>query len=625
VKHDSPPILPAPAPNRASDIRCLALLAGLILLGHGGSLFDGLFFDDHWHRVALRSAAWTWNDLIESATFDLPGHLANLWWQDRPLQWRYARPVAMAVMKAEQTLAGGDPRIVHGFALLWHWLATALVYCIGAWALQRRSLALIAAAVFALHPHAVFALGWTAARNALVGGVLFLAALQFYARGSFVGRGADAPSRPLLALAWICWLLALFCRETAVVVPLLLPILDLSAGGWTLVRRRWLFHSFFALTAAAYLYWRLAIFPTSVPPEIYFTAPAGPAYALWAAAKLLHMLFSNAVFTPMFLGLATFGGSSPDAWIEYAVMLAILTALTAGYCLATRGGRFRNFWLIWIVAAFLPVVPVFVMPHFAYLAAPAFGLAVAGVVARLPRNWGVALAAFVLAASTWSTVLYRYIWRGIVRSEQLVYADILRTTRASDLPWAGSDKPKLFFVNLPVCGIYGSVALRDTWNREDVTGHVLTFSDSPLMMTEPSGLYVLNDHEFELSMKWGSYFSGLAGRMLLEGMRSTPLAVGKSIVGPQFTATILDADATGVRRLRFTFPKPLDSPEYFFYMSTPERPAARLQFAGDRFDLAPAPAPRREFNDWLAERELYFRILNVTRRFVRSDLFLTGK
>src|SRR5262245_66298569 len=98
VEANSSPIFPAPPPSRATDLRCLALLAILILVSHGGSLFDGLFFDDHWHRVTLRHADWTWHDLIESATFDLPGRLANLWWQVRPLQWRYARPVAIAAV-----------------------------------------------------------------------------------------------------------------------------------------------------------------------------------------------------------------------------------------------------------------------------------------------------------------------------------------------------------------------------------------------------------------------------------------------------------------------------------------------------------------------------------------------
>ena len=64
---------------------------------------------DHWHHQTLQRADWTWNDLIESATFDLPGELATLWWQERPLQWRYARPIAMAFMKLEHTITGGDP------------------------------------------------------------------------------------------------------------------------------------------------------------------------------------------------------------------------------------------------------------------------------------------------------------------------------------------------------------------------------------------------------------------------------------------------------------------------------------------------------------------------------------
>ena len=67
--------------------RALALLGLVVLaLAHGASLWDGLFFDDYWHRVTLRTYGWGFNDLVESATFDLPGRLVNLWPQEQPLR-----------------------------------------------------------------------------------------------------------------------------------------------------------------------------------------------------------------------------------------------------------------------------------------------------------------------------------------------------------------------------------------------------------------------------------------------------------------------------------------------------------------------------------------------------------
>lgn len=48
----------------------------------------------------------------------------------------------------------------------------------------------------------------------------------------------------------------------------------------------------------------------------------------------------------------------------------------------------------------------------------------------------------------------------------------------------------------------------------------------------------------------------------------------------EFDVTVLDGDQRGFRRLRFSFGRPLDSPQYAFYLSSPERPAYRLTFEG---------------------------------------------
>lgn len=617
---------PKPPANNRADVNAIAILALVIFAAYFGTLWDGRFFDDHWHHQTLQRADWTWNDLIESATFDLPGELATLWWQERPLQWRYARPIAMAFMKLEHTLTGGDPFWIHAIALAWHLATASIVYFLGVWAVRHRGWAFFAALLFALHPHAVFALGWTAARNALVSGLFFVAALHVYGLASFVGRSLDDRyCRKRTFFAWLLWLLALFSRETAVIFPLLLPVLDFLMGRWPLVRQRLVVYGFFAGTLAMYLYWRLAIFPTSAPPDIYFTAPTGPAYALWAAGKLLHMLFSQTVFTPMFLGLVTYGQSG-GAWIEYAVMAGVLLTLTIVYFAATRNEPLRAFWSIWLVAAFVPVIPVFVMPHFAYLAAPAFGLAVASMLRGLPKIPRNALAAFVVAASLWTIAIYRICWRGIVRSEQLVAAQIQATTPIAELPPRGFARPRVYFLNLPVSAIYTAVALRDAWPSDEIEGYVLTFADHPLQMQSPSAIEVLNDHEFEIEIKDGAYFAGMSGRMLIDGMRTSgPLREGQAIDAGPFLARVIFADATGIRRLRFTFHDPLNAPHTYFYLSTPEQPAARIRFQNghhrvDMGDQWPGKCIR-----WILERESHFSLLRFASRIVQSDLFLTGK
>lgn len=551
--------------------------AGLFVVAfaaHIGSLGDGLFFDDYWHRATLREFGWGFGDLIESATFDLPGRLAQLWWQEQPLQWRYARPVAMLAMKVELLLSRGCPVGVHTCALFWHAVTTVLLYLLAKWALKHRGWAFVAGVLFAIQPHSVFAVSWIAARNALVSGCFFLAAAWAYVSASARRHERGKP----LSIGWLVaalalWGLALFSRETAIVFALLAPGLDLTVGGRRLFVRRLPVYGGIGVLAAAYLYWRLVIFPTAGPPSIYFTAPSGAAYPLWAAGKMLHMLFALVFQTPFFLGLGTGSEVTGAQFVLYGVMAVLLAAIAWWYVVTSRGVRTRWFWPVWVVAAFVPVIPVFVMPHFAYL--PAAGLCVMlGVMLGRLRGWRRPIATvLVIAGSLWSFGIYRYLWRGIVRSEQLVYADIRVNTPR---PEPGS---KLLFLNLPVAGIYGAAAMREAWGIDDLEGYVLTFAPHPLMMEHPCTVERVGECELVVTTEPPGYFAGLSGRMLREGMRpGSPLNTGTVVRGELFDTTVLEGDARGVTRLKFTFRQPLDSDDLYFYVSSRERPAFRLRF-----------------------------------------------
>ena len=580
---ESPPCR-APSRNRRADLLAALGLFAVVFVTHGGSLRDGLFFDDHWHRATLRELGWGFHDLVESATFDLPGELANLWWQEQPLQWRYARPVAMFFMKIELLLSGGSPVGVHACALTWHALTTVLVYLLATWAIGRRGWGFLAAVTFAIQPHSVFGVSWIAARNALVSGFFFLAAMCVYVTAPVTRQGRAAPlsvGRSLAVLA--LWGLALFSRETAIIFPLLVLVLDLSRGGGRLLLRRLPAHLVIWVLTGAYLYWRLLIFPVAGPPSIYFTAPSGVAYVAWAAGKLLHMLFALVFHTPMFLGLATPGVSVSTQIVLYGVMAVLLAGMAAWYLLTSRDLRARWFWPVWVAAAFVPVIPVFVMPHFAYLPAAAFSVMLGAMLCGLRGWWRPVVTVLVVAATLWSFGIYRYLWRGILRSEQLICADI-RTTTARPQP--GS---KLFFLNMPVAGIYTTVALREAWGLHDLEGYVLTFAPHPLAMEYPCEVRRVGDRELVVSVASPGVFSGLSGRMLRDGMRpDSPLTAGTFVAGELFDTTVLEGDESGIRTLKFTFHQPLDSPEFYFYISSPQRPAYRL-----RFDGRPGPIDER--------------------------------
>ena len=71
-----PPAFAAPSrPKRLGHVWAALGLLAVVLAGHGVSLWDGLFFDDHWHRAVSRRHGWGFSDLIDSATVDLSGRL----------------------------------------------------------------------------------------------------------------------------------------------------------------------------------------------------------------------------------------------------------------------------------------------------------------------------------------------------------------------------------------------------------------------------------------------------------------------------------------------------------------------------------------------------------------------
>ncbi|RMF79267.1 MAG: hypothetical protein D6744_09275 [Planctomycetota bacterium] len=611
------------------------LLAAVTLVAHGGSLFDGLFFDDYWHRATLRECGWGFDDLVESATFELPGRLVRHWWQDTPLVWRYARPVAMAEMKLELLASGGNPIAIHAFALAWHVAGAVLCALLAAWALRSRLWALVAGVLFAIQPHAVFALGWTAARNAVVSGVLLLAAVWCYLRfaESLAIAGGDSPLQTAtqrgrtrwgwLAAALSLWILALFSRETAIIFPLLALGLDVSIDGRRAVWRRGWVYAALAILSGAYLYWRLVVFPTIDPPAIYFTAPHGGAYALWAASKLLQLLAALWFHLPMFLGVATYAGLSRGQLLAHAVLLGLLALIAWWYVGTSRGVRGRWLWPTWIVAAFLPVIPVFIMPHFAYLPAAAISVMWAAMLSGVRRKARVAVAVLIVAGHLWSLGVYRYVWRAVARSEQLIYADMT----VNDGPARPGDK--LFYLDWPICGIYATVAMREAWGVEDLEGYVLTYAPHPLVMDRSSTIRRVGPRELEVELPAPGYFSGLSGAMLIDGMRSgATLRTGDVVRGDEFDVTILEGDARGVTRLRFTFREPLDSPRYRFYRSSAERPGQRILFVdatGPPRLAPPRAAWEQVASPMLRERGVYFAIVRFVRGIVRSDFYLTGE
>lgn len=554
-------------------------------------MWDGVFLDDHWQRAASAHYGWGWNDLIESATIDLSGKWNHFWWQEEPIVWRYARPVAMLVVKLEYAVTGGSPMGIHAFGLLWHGLTGWLVYRLAAWAGFSRLWAFLAAVVFLIHPHSTTTVSWASARNALVNACFFAAAVRWYAQASLGENGRPCSwRRTRWVFAVVFWLLALFSRETGIIFLAVIVLLDLCFGGWRHAIRRWPAYGFFGLLSGAFLYYRLYVFSVDAVPPVYFSKPTGPEYILWALGKVLTCLLSEVFYTPMVMGLPTLKGLSLEILVAYGAALVLVGLVMGWYCWASRGHRGRWFWFLWTLGAFAPVIPVFTAPHFAYLPTVPYAVMMALMLRRLPGRWRQVVTALIIVATVWSFGVYRFVYRGTVRAEQLVHADMLFETPP---PAPGA---RAFFINLPIANAYAGLVLREAWQAEDLEGYTLTLATHTLMMDRTSIVERTGESELTVSIDPPGYFSGLSGEMFLKVLRPHgELKTGTTIRGTEFDATVLDAGDKGVLRLGFAFRRSLSDPGYYFYVGSPERPAYRM-----RFDAEPVTFEGSRYADLFA-------------------------
>jgi hypothetical protein len=605
---------PTPKTSLRHELAVGALLALAVLVFQWGSLWDGVRHDDHLHRQKLRTLGWSWHDLIESTTFDFPGHQMSFWWQQEPAQWRYPRPLKMLIMKTEFVLVDGWPVGMHAFSLMWHWLCTLAVYRLCRWVLASWRWALLVTLLFVINPNGALAVSWTAAHDTLISTFLLVAAVYAYARASFDEHRAPAALRwrPWV-FAVLLWVASLFARESTIVFPALALALDLCFGGRGHAWRRRGVHLTHVGLALVYLAWRFWLFPTGQFPGGYLDTPASAGYVLWAFGKWIELAGLLLIHFPLHSSLDYVQSQTAAVLAVHFILFAAVVAVPVGYVRTTRGAPGRWFGPLWLLLCFAPVVPIASMPHFAYLPFVGYAISIAVFLAAQPRprqRWlAVGTAAIVLVAFGG----HRLLNRAACRAEQLIAADILSTTPS---PRPGSN---VFFINLPLPSSFTMFTLREAWGVDDIDGYALTLASQLLRMDRPSTVKRISPYELVVSTEPPGYFTTVPERYSLKitgaGVRFEP---GMIVRGKLFDATVLEmADGGGVTKLKFTFHEPLDRSDYYFYVSTPERPAYRLRF-DPAFDAAALAAEtarfRAEHAQELAERDVFQRTEGWLRR-----------
>ncbi|NNN07319.1 MAG: hypothetical protein HKL90_15620 [Elusimicrobia bacterium] len=286
---------------------------------------------------------------------------------------------------------------------------------LGLW-LKNKAEALLATALFLLHPVQVEAVSWIGQRTNLLSTFALLGALHY-----FVGAGGSPRRRWIIG--GCCYAVALLCRESAVVLPVLVALVD--AQGWrpkTDGRAgRTILYGELILITAAYLGLRFFImrhwsqFSEAVPPWWQSSGLGVLAFSTYLGKTIFPMALRPSYDYPEF-----------NVWFitgAYGVAL--------GYLGLVWGVRRKNpllfTGLAWFLACLLPVlqlIPIraFVSERFLYV--PMMGAALAAVwayrrypSARTPLWAGTAVLAVVTAANVPHWRNERSLWAHAVKQE----------------------------------------------------------------------------------------------------------------------------------------------------------------------------------------------------------------
>ncbi|NUN68734.1 MAG: tetratricopeptide repeat protein [Bacteroidetes bacterium] len=174
--------------------------------------------------LPLRNAEFTnWDDQIH-VTGNAKVH--TLTWESaiahfRPHTEYMYHPLTMITYAVEWQIGNGSPMVFHLFSLLLHLVNVLLVYRLILRLSSERTIALVVALLFGLHPVNVETVAWISSRKDLLYSLFFLAGLELY------GMYRSAPNRWGLYIAVIgVFILGLLSKPTMVVFPAALVLMD---------------------------------------------------------------------------------------------------------------------------------------------------------------------------------------------------------------------------------------------------------------------------------------------------------------------------------------------------------------------------------------------------------------
>ncbi len=381
---------------------------------YANTLTNGLVYDDHFQIIE--------NPWIRDVR-NVPTVITSGVWEFEGSTSNYYRPVMHLVYMLTYAIVGLNPWGFHAVNIALHALATVLVLMLVRQLLARSGLgpetvapaATLAGLLFAVHPIHTEVVAWVAGVPELTFSVWFLASLLLY-----LCAGPAPISRRVLAAA--LFFLALLSKETALVLPGVLVVLDASSRsdpkGWAPRLRRYLP---FLVAASAYAALRFAVLPQMAPIHRHANLSA---YEVLINVFPLFTKYLAMLVLPV--GLNAFHVLRPLQSLfslEGAVSLAVTGLFASGCVIAVR---MRSPVLVGVALVALPLLPVLYIPavgentfaeRYLYLPSAGFSVLAGFGLTHLAEKWPSwrrpisALAVLLVVLWGGMTVARNRVWR----------------------------------------------------------------------------------------------------------------------------------------------------------------------------------------------------------------------
>ena len=307
------------------------------------------------------------------------------------------RPVGTLLLFLNHSLFGKDPTGTRAVTLLLHILCSGLVYVLSESLFRDRLKSFIAALLFVSHPVHIEVIAVVTFNEDVLATLFYMLAVILYR----LGRRATSRAPALYGISLCAYFLALFSKETAVTLPLMLLALDRidRQGATTVCREAIARHAGYWLLTIFYMWLRFVSFRYQGEAALAQFL-GGSAYAnLLTMTKVLALYYPKLLIWPVQLSpVYDFVPISRSLWEPRIALAGLLSAvvLYGLYRLRTKSPEIV-FCVSWVLIALLPVlniVPFLKRDLLAerYLYLPSVGyclllpMALEGLFSRFPKK-----------------------------------------------------------------------------------------------------------------------------------------------------------------------------------------------------------------------------------------------